>query len=91
MVEARRAFMVSHYRHVHTEYEGRLLDFLDEGEKARYLELLERLRGGDDPLVRAELEGLELVAHDRAKRFYTERAVKMLVEDGLLSGSGEES
>ena len=91
LVEARRAFMVSHYRHVHTEYEGRLLDFLDEGEKARYLELLERLRGSDDPLVRAELEGLELVAHDRAKRFYTEKAVKMLVEDGLLSGGEDGS
>lgn len=49
LVEARRAFMVSHYRHVHTEYEGRLLDFLDEGERARYLELLERLKDGDDP------------------------------------------
>lgn len=42
-------------------------------------------------LVRAELEGLELVAHDRAKHFYTEKAVKMLVEDGLLSSSEEES
>ncbi len=52
LAEVCRTFMISTTRYVHTEYERRLLNFLDEGKKAKYLELLERLRDGDNPLVR---------------------------------------
>jgi hypothetical protein len=82
--EARRALMIAHYRHAHTEYEnaiGRI-------RKTRYKRYEQLREEGYDfelawELVDNELGSLELEV-GRLREVYTKEAVELLKADGLL-------
>jgi hypothetical protein len=82
--EARRALLIAHYRHAHTEYE-RAVGELREKRYRRYEEL--RGEGYDFELawqiVDDELGNLEQEVAELRKR-YTKEAVDLLRADGLL-------
>jgi hypothetical protein len=87
--EARRALMIAHYRHAHTEYEnaiGRI-------RKTRYKRYEQLREEGYDfelawELTDNELGSLELEV-GRLREVYTKEAVELLKTDGLLPGEGQ--
>jgi hypothetical protein len=87
--EARRALMIAHYRHAHTEYEN-AIERVRERRYRRYKQLREE---GYDFELAWELTDNELGSLEREvgrlREVYTKEAVELLKADGLLPEGGK--
>ncbi len=92
--DARRALIIAHYRHHHTNYyeeRRRTEKWLSRAELLEFREALKRDEEAKERRSKEEREyWLEVVrefkdkAVERARKYYTELAVKLAREDGLL-------